>query len=63
MGTYTVTGPLVLATTTTGRVAYVYQGANLPDDVSTEEAKRLVDTGLVEHVADEKPAAKRGAKD
>jgi hypothetical protein len=49
---YVVTGPLAIATTQEGAQVYVYQGRALPENVSQEEAQRLLDTGLVEKASD-----------
>ena len=49
---YVVTGPLAIATTQEGAQVYVYEGRALPEDVSEEEAQRLVDVGLVRKASD-----------
>ncbi len=54
---YVVTGPLAVARTDDGGQVYVYNGHALPENVTVEEAERLVETGLVEKVdgAGDKP--------
>jgi hypothetical protein len=53
---YKVVKPLVITKRQDGSDLYLYEGALLPDFVSDEEAKRLLDEEFVEKVgADEVP--------
>jgi hypothetical protein len=45
-----VTGPLVITKKEDGSDLYLYQGSEVPDFVSADEIKRLVDIGLVDKV-------------
>lgn len=56
--TYTVTAPLAIVRNTQqgGRQEYLYQGSVLPGYVSSEEAERLVEAGLVASQSDAEEA-------
>ncbi len=57
---YVVVGPLVIAQAGP-RLVYVYKDGILPDDVSVEEAQRLVETGLVAALDQPPPAEELAA--
>lgn len=44
---YAVTAPLVIVRDAAGAMQYHYQGAVLPDYVSSDDLKRLADEGLI----------------
>lgn len=59
---YIVTGALVITKREDGSDLYLYQGSELPDFVEKDEAKRLVDLGLVENTGSNKAAGKPAAE-
>lgn len=55
-----VKAPLVITKKQDGSDLYLYENAEVPEFVSSDEVKRLVSLGLVENVkADSKQAAKQ----
>lgn len=58
---HVVTGPLVIAKTAANELIYLYKDAPIPDDVPADEVQRLVDTGLVAKVDEDKPAGRKTA--
>lgn len=62
---YIVTAPLIGANGSDGKIKYLYQGATVPADVSTDDVKRFLADGLVVRVGgsdpDEPTAAEKRA--
>jgi hypothetical protein len=56
-----VTGALVITKRENGSDLYLYEGAEVPEFVSKDEVKRLVDLELVEDTSSKKAADKKPA--
>lgn len=52
---YFVTSPLVVAKTEDGTYRYIYEGAQVPSDVTADEVKRLHEEGFLVESSGEEP--------
>lgn len=56
---YHVSAPLVVAKQPNGSDLYLYQGAPVPEDLSSDEVKRLEEGGFIEKDASDSKSSKK----